>query len=92
MFLTKLIKKNTKFDWSETTNEVFSKLKQIFVTFLLLIQLDHTRETVLETNVSIWCIEGTLFQYIHGIFRFCDYYLKKKSPAECNYGIYNKKY
>ena len=32
MFLTNLVKKNTKFDWSETTNEVFSKLKQIFVT------------------------------------------------------------
>ena len=45
--------KNTKFDWPETTNEVFSKLKQIFVTAPLLIQFKKTRETVLKRNVSI---------------------------------------
>ena len=50
MPLTNLMKKDTKFDWSDTTNEVFSKLKQIFVTAPLLIQFDNTRETVLETN------------------------------------------
>ena len=78
MLLTNFMrKKNTKFDWSRTTNEVFSKLKQIFVTVPLLIQFDNTRETVLETNVSIWCIGGILFQYIDGIFRFCVYYFKK---------------
>ena len=37
MFLTNLVKNDMKFDWSETTNEAFSKLKQIFVTVLLLI-------------------------------------------------------
>ena len=57
----------------------------------LLIQFDNTRETVLETNVSIWCIEGILIQYIDGILRPCVYYLKKNSPAECNYEIYDKK-
>ena len=64
MPLTNLMKKDTKFDWSETTNEAFSKLKQIFITAPLLIQFDNTRETVLETNVSVWCIGGTLSQYI----------------------------
>ena len=81
MFLTNLVKNN---------DEVFSKLKQIFVTVLLLIQFNNTRETVLETNVSIWCIGGTLSQYIDGIFRPCAYYFKKNSPAECNYEIYDK--
>ena len=73
-----------------TTNEAFSKLKQIFVTAPLLIQFDNKRETVLETNVLIWCIGGTLFQNIDGIFRPCAYYFKKNSPAECNYEIYDK--
>ena len=68
MFLTNLVKNN---------DEVFSKLKQIFVTVLLLIQFNNTRETVLETNVSIWCIGGTLFQYVDGIFRFCVNFFKK---------------
>ena len=53
MPLTNLVKKDTKFDWSEATNEAFSKLKQICVTAPLLIQFDNTRETVLETNASI---------------------------------------
>ena len=91
MPLTNLVKKDTKFDWSDATNETFSKLKQIFVTAPLLIQFDNTRETVLETNVSIWCIGGILFQYIDGIFRPCVYYSKKNSPAKCNYEIYDKK-
>ena len=69
MLLTNLIIKNTKFDWSETMNEFFSKLKQIFVIVRLLIQFDNTREWVLETKVSIWCIGGILFQHIDGIFR-----------------------
>ena len=32
MRLTNIIRKDTKFDWSEAGNEVFSKLKQIFVS------------------------------------------------------------
>ena len=51
--LNEFNKKNTIFDWSEITNETFSKLKQIFVTVPLLIQFDNTRETVLETNVQL---------------------------------------
>ena len=90
MPLTNLMKKDTKFDWSEATNEAFSKLKQIFFTAPLLIQFDNTRETVLETNASIWCIEGTLSQYIDGVLRPCVYYSKKNSPTECNYEIYDK--
>ena len=81
MPLTNLMKKDTKFDWSEATNEVFSKLKQIFVTFFLLIQFNNTRETGMEINVSTWCIDGILFQYIDKNFCFCVYYLKKKKLA-----------
>ena len=71
-------KKNTKFEWSKTTNEFFSKLESIFVTVFLSIQFDNTRETVLEINFSIWYIGGILFQYIDGIFRLCVYYFKKE--------------
>ena len=76
MPLTNSIIKNTKFDWLETTNETFSKLKQIFVIVFLLVQFYNTRETVLETNVSTWYIGGILFQYIYGIFRPGVYYFK----------------
>ena len=76
--LTNLVKKDTKFDWSETTNDAFSKLKHIFVTAPLLIQFDNSRKTMLETKVSIWCNGGTLSQYIDGVLRLFAYYLKKK--------------
>ena len=83
MLLTIFFEKNTKFDWSETTNEVFSKPNQIFVTVPLLIRFDNTRETVLETNVSIWCIGDILFQYIDGIFRPALTILKRiRGPNE----------
>ena len=78
MLLTSLVKtKITKFDWSKTTNDFFSKLKQIFVTVFLLIQFDNTKETVLETNVSIWCTGGVLSQYMDKNFRFCVYHFEK---------------
>ena len=72
------MKKNTKLDWSKTTNEFFWKLKQTFVTVSLLIQFNNTKETVLETTASIRGIVGTLFQYIDGIFRFCALLFIKK--------------
>ena len=87
MPLTNIMKQNTKFDWSETTNKVFSKLKQIFVIVSLLIQFDNTRETVLKTDVSTWCIGVTLFQYFDGIIRPCAYYYKTSAPAEFDYKI-----
>ena len=60
------------------------------MTALLLIQFDNTRETVLEINVSTWCIGGILFQYIDRIVRPCVYYYKKNLPIACNYEIYDK--
>ena len=73
-------------------NEVFSKLKQVFVTVPLLIQFNNKRETVIKPKVSIWCIGGILFQYADGVFRICAYYFEKKKQAgRMQLQNYNKK-
>ena len=77
MFLTNLV---TKFDWSEATKKAFSKLKQIFVTAPLLIQFDNTRETVLETNVLIWCIGVFCFNILMEVSAPA-FIIKEKSPG-----------
>ena len=63
----------------------------MFVTALILAQFDHERETILETDASKWSVGGTLFQVDDkGLLRPCTYFLRKNSPAECNYEIYDK--
>ena len=91
MPLTKLVKKTRNSIGRKQRTRFFRSWSKFPWPFFIYIQIDNARETVLETNVSTWCIGGTLFQYIDGIFRFCVYYLKKTSPTEWNYEIYAKK-
>jgi hypothetical protein len=42
-------------------------------------------------DASTWATGGTLSQYNNnGVLRPCAYFLKKNSPAEYNYEIYDK--
>jgi RNase H-like domain found in reverse transcriptase len=63
----------------------------MFTSAPILILFDHERETIMEVNASKWCVGGTLYQVNEqGIMRPCAFFLKKNSPAECNYEIYDK--
>lgn len=89
--MTDLVRKDQKFVWTDDAEQAFQKLKKIFVSAPLLVRFDHTRETVVETDASGWCIGGTLMQADdEGFLRPYAFYSKKMSPAECNYPIYDK--
>ena len=47
-------------------------------------------ETWVETDFSNFVTAGVLLQMHNGVFKPVAFFLKKMSPAECNYMIYNK--
>ena len=61
------------------------------MTALVLAQYNLELKTGIETNFSDFVIAGVLLQIHNGILRLVAYILKKLTPAECNYIIYNKK-
>ena len=63
----------------------------MFTSAPILVLFDHERETIMEVDALEWCIGGTLYQVdAYGVMRPCAFFLKKNSPAECNYKIYDK--
>ncbi|THC87035.1 hypothetical protein EYZ11_013518 [Aspergillus tanneri] len=89
--LTELTKKDTRFQWTEAADDAFQLLKKLFTTAPVLMQFDPERETVVEVDSSGWSMGGVLSQYDDNrLLCPCAYFLKKNTPAECNYKIYNK--
>lgn len=89
--LLKLTKKNTYFEWKETQQQAFDKLKQLFITAPILAMWDDEKETVLEADSSGYVIGGCLSQKDEvGLLRPIAYFSKKMSPAEANYDIHDK--
>lgn len=89
--ITSLVRKDAPFKWTDEANKSFERLKHMFTTAPVLMQFNAERETIVETDASMWSIGGTLMQYDEeGVLRPCAYYSKKNNPAECNYEIYDK--
>ena len=91
MPLLSLVQKDALFRWTDEADEAFKKFKEMFVTAPILVRFNYERETIIEADSSGWCVGGTLFQVDDdGVLRPCAYFLKKNSPAEYNYEIYDK--
>jgi hypothetical protein len=60
--LTDLVRKDQTFRSTIEADQAFEKLKKMFVSTQLLARFDTEGETVIETDVSGWCVGGTLFQ------------------------------
>jgi predicted aspartyl protease len=88
--MTRLVRKDVAFKWTDEAERSFQKLKQKFVIGPNLVQFDSERPTILETDSSGWCIGGVLMQLVDDVWRPCAFYSKKNNPAECNYEIYDK--
>jgi hypothetical protein len=66
-------------------------MKRIFLSEPALLQFAFDKPTRIETDLSGWCIGGTLLQpNDDGIYLLCTFFSKKLSSAECNYKIYDK--
>ena len=79
------------FEWSETCQQAFDKLKRAFTTRSVLAHYDLALETWVETDTSNFVVAGALSQ-MHGdrVLKLIAYFSKKMTPAECNYMIYDK--
>jgi transposase InsO family protein len=79
------------FQWGETEQQAFDKLKEIFVTEPVLAQWDPDKETILETDSSGYVVAGVLSQYDNqGLLRPVAYYSKKMTCTQSNYEIHDK--
>jgi hypothetical protein len=84
-------KDQAQFVWTKEAGKSFEKLKAMFTSAPMLLQFDHERETILETDSSGWSVGGVFMQVDDtGIMKPCAFFSKKNSPAECNYEIYDK--
>ena len=90
--LTQLTQKDTPFEWGDTQQKVFAKLKESFSTAPVHIHFDLNNPIVVETDASDYAITAILSQIspedddIHPI----ALYLHRMQPAELNYKIYDK--
>ena len=78
------------FEWKETCQQAFDKLKRAFTTAPVLAHYDSKLETWVETNASDFVVAGVLSQMHGEVLKPVAYFSKKMTPAECNYMIYDK--
>jgi len=89
--LTQLTKKGTPFVWSDIGQAPFERLKEAFTTAPILIDCDFDKQIVVETDASDIASPGILSQPgLNGLLHPIGLFLKKHTPAKCNYNIYDK--
>ena len=86
--MIELTRKNNFFLWNTEYDRAFQKLKAAFVTSQVLMKFDPDQQIVIKSDGSDYVKGGVMSQYDKsGILRPAAYFLKKHSPAECNYEI-----
>jgi len=86
--LTRLLKKNVKFEWSAEQQNAFEGLKQALVSAPILAHPDFTKKFILQTDASIDGIGGVLTQMgDDGKEHPVAFGSRKLKPYERNYGV-----
>jgi hypothetical protein len=89
--LTRLLRKDNKFLWSEKTQIAFDTLKTAFTSAPILTHFNPQRPIVLETDASDYALAGILSHSdSHGNLQPIAFYSRKFNDAELNYEIYDK--
>ena len=88
--LTKLLKKNTSFDYDSAACQAFNDIKQAFTSADILRHFDPELETVIETDASDFAISAILSQYHDQVLHPVAFMSRKMNPAERNYEIHDK--
>ena len=89
-YSTKTGKKQVKYhsyEWAKACQKAFKDLKHVFTMALMLAHYDASLETWVETDSST---ANMLFQMHNSVLWPVAFFLKKMSPAKCNYMIYDK--
>lgn len=88
--LTRLIKKDVKFQMDEAPKQAFQRIKDAFLEADILRHFDPNLETIIETDASDFAISAILSQYHGKILHPVAFMSKKMAPAERNYEIHDK--
>ena len=78
------------FEWTETCQQAFNKLKRAFTTASVLAHYDSKLETWVGTDASDFVVAGVLSQMYGKVLKPVAYFSKQMTPVECNYMIYDK--
>lgn len=90
--LVVLIKKDTVFQQNKICQYRFEKLKNLFVSVLILVYFETGKEIIVETDMSGQTIEDMLSQVQkNGSLKSYIYLSQQLSLVEINYEIHNKK-
>lgn len=87
--LTKLLKKDVKWEWTHDQEKAFNALKTRLITRPVLAIYDHSAETELHTDASRMGIGGILLQRSQGSdMKPVAYYSRQTTPEEKNFHSY----
>ena len=85
-----LTKKGVTFQWRKEQDDIFVKLKETFLSTLVIKMPDTTKPFFVMTDASLTASGGVLMQKdSNGDFHPCAYHSATFSPTEQNYNIYN---
>jgi hypothetical protein len=89
--LTKLLWKDTPWQWDDTQQEAFSALKDAFTSAPILVMADMSQPFILECDSSDFATGVVLSQKgADGLIHPIAFYSKTLNDAERNYEIYDK--
>ncbi len=92
MPLTRLTSTNVQFCWSAEADKAFNKLKHLFTTAPILIQIDTSEQFIIEVDASDTGVGTVLSQYNGPDNRLhpCAFFSHRLSPTEHNYNVGNR--
>ena len=89
--LTRLLRKNVAFKWSDDANAAFTHLKRLFTTAPILAHADPSRPYTVETDSSDFALGAVLSQRTEdGLLHPVAFYSRQLLPAEVHYQIGDK--
>ena len=89
--MNNLLKKDTTFEWTQETQQVFEELKQQLTLAPILMMPDQTKPFQIECDASKYASGAVLTQLdSNGDHHLVAFLLKTFSEMERNYEIYNR--
>lgn len=88
--ITKLLKKDTPFEWTSEAQSAFDRLKSLFTSAPILRHFDPDLPVHLHTDASGFAISGIISQVHNGQLHPVAFWSQKSNPAECNYDIHDR--
>ena len=88
--LSDLLRKNTKFEWSEKTEQAFVDIKSRLASRPILIPPDYSKPFIVAVDASDFAIGASLIQEVDGLERPVCFISRKLTSPQRNYSVIEK--